>query len=121
MPIPEPDPVVLPPADDMYDTLMEKIEPELVSTVIPTLMEKYKDETPKQAKVRVDRYNKAFAEYEKQMNANMDQLDQQVSLYQRHALASAEQKSRMEEETELAELEKNFSSPPSPPAQNAAA
>ena len=66
---PLPPPPVIPSGEEMYDQIMSQIEPDLVTAQLPLLKEKYKDETPEQAKARADRYNRAFAEYEKQFAA----------------------------------------------------
>ena len=54
---------------ELYDQIMEQIEPELTSAQAPLLGEKYKDETPEQAASRAARYEKAFAEYRKRFAA----------------------------------------------------
>jgi hypothetical protein len=48
----------------IYNTLMEHIEPELVTDVLPYLDEWYKNETPEQNAARLERYKSAFATYE---------------------------------------------------------
>lgn len=61
-----PPPPPIPSGEEVYDTLMSKIEPELTTAQLPFLKDKYKDETPEAAKIRAERYQKAFAEYDKQ-------------------------------------------------------
>jgi len=46
--------------DEIYDRIMTGIEPELTTEQLPTLSEKYKDETDEQKQARADRYNAAF-------------------------------------------------------------
>lgn len=44
----------------VYDTLMAEIEPELMSTTINALDEKYKDESEEDRAARMERYQRAF-------------------------------------------------------------
>ncbi len=44
----------------MYDQIMGEIEPDLLTTQIPLLDEKYKNETPEQKKNRMAAYAQAF-------------------------------------------------------------
>lgn len=100
----------LPASDDVYDQIMGGIEPELVSTGIPSLTTKYKNETPQQATARAARYAKAFAEYDKQFQDYVTALDAKVHTYQRDALASAEKRDRTQDEQAMAGLEGQISS-----------
>lgn len=45
----------------LYDEIMRHIEPDLLTTVIPTHIEKYKNETAEERKERMTAYDKAFA------------------------------------------------------------
>lgn len=49
---------------ELYDLLMADIEPDLVTSTIPTLEEKYRGESPEDAKKRAERYAKAFVTFE---------------------------------------------------------
>ena len=93
----------------IYDSIMQEIEPELMSTVIPTLEEKYQNETPEEAKVRKARYDKAFAEYDKRYAAYMTKVEGQVKNLRKQALKQAEQNSRQEDESQLNSLEATMS------------
>ena len=95
----------IPTGRELYDSIMSGIEPELVSSVIPTLQEKYKEETPEGKEARKDRYNQAFAEYEKQYQQYVAELEEQVKRYQREGMKSVEAMSREEEEQNLASIE----------------
>ena len=48
------------PPEWLYDQIMREIEPDLVTDVLTTLTQKYKKETAAQAKLREERYAKAF-------------------------------------------------------------
>ncbi|MBI1812907.1 hypothetical protein HY285_05680 [Candidatus Peregrinibacteria bacterium] len=96
---------------ELYNELMGKIEPELTTDQIPLLPEKYKNETPDQAAVRAERYNKAYAAYEAAYAAYMQQLAGEVSSYRRSAFGSVEAKDRQKETAALDELESLITTP----------
>ncbi len=48
----------------LYDSLMEQIEPELMSATIETLEKKYANETEKEKEARALRYEEAFKLYD---------------------------------------------------------
>ncbi|MBI3618903.1 hypothetical protein HY213_02600 [Candidatus Peregrinibacteria bacterium] len=96
---------------ELYNELMGKIEPELVTDQIPLLAEKYKNETHDQAAARAERYNKAYAAYEAAYAAYMQQLSSEVSSYRRNAFGSVEEKDRQKETAVLDDLESLLTSP----------
>lgn len=100
-----PAPPVIPSGQEIYDLLMGPIEPELLSTSLPTLNEKYKDETPEEAETRKNRYNAAFAKYHEAEKACFADLEEKVRSYEREALRSVEEASRKDEGMALVELE----------------
>lgn len=102
-------PPSIPQGNEVYDMLMAKIEPDLVTTQLPLLDAKYKNETPAEAKSRSERYEKAFAEYDKQMEEYLANLRTQVRVYQSTARASVEHEERAKEEQELTGLEQAMS------------
>ena len=87
----------LPDPRDLYDSLMNAIEPELVSYVLPTLAEKYKSESPSEAEARAKRYSAAFEKFDTAMRAYMEKLNQSIREYGRKAAASIEGIERSEE------------------------
>ena len=91
--------------DEIYDSLMQTIEPELLIAVMPTLEEKYKHETPEQAKERAARYEKAFKEYDRKFGEYKENWIGQWNLYRHHVLHGAEKKSRTKESGGLRALE----------------
>lgn len=94
----------------IYDEIMGQIEPELLSTVLPTLKEKYKDETPQQAQERNARYDAAFAEYDKRYAQYMVDLSTKVHALQRTVRADEEKDVKTAEAQELSSLESSISS-----------
>ena len=105
-----PNPPKIPSGQEIYDSIMQKIEPELVSAVIPTLKEKYKDETPEAKEARKKRYNNAFAKYQKEFKAYMEKIHEESHKYVLDLRNSMEEKSRAKEEDELSSLESQINS-----------
>ena len=99
-----PEPPKIPSGEEFYDAVMSEIEPELVSSVIPTLSEKYKNETEEEKQKRCDRYNKAFEDCYKRYALFIADLNQQVHRYQKQAMRSAEEWNRSQELVTLDEL-----------------
>lgn len=94
----------------VYDMLMSAIEPELVSSVIPTLKAKYKDETPMQKAARGERYREAFKKYDAVYADFIQEATQVVHDSKMEALASAEAKAKEDDTNELNALESQFQS-----------
>lgn len=97
--------IVIPTGDQLYNMLMAKIEVDLMTDQLPLLDEKYKNETPEQAQVRAVRYEKAFAEYDKRLNAYLAALEAEVREHQSTARKSLEHEERTREEQKLDTLE----------------
>ena len=104
-----PPPPKIPSGQEIYDAVMREIEPELISTSLPTLNEKYKDETPVEKEARKERYNKAFAEYYKRYTTRIAQLEEQVRCYRKEAMRSAEAVNTELEQKKLFALENSMS------------
>lgn len=99
-----------PSGQDLYDLIMSQIEPELTSSQLPLLQQKYGTEVPELAQARQVRYEKAFAEYEKRFNSWTVQLSTIVHAYQRNAIASAEMNVKAKENDDMAGLEASIAS-----------
>lgn len=97
--------LTIPTGDQLYNTLMARIEPDLTTDQLPLLDEKYKNETPEQAQARASRYEKAFAEYDRQLREYLTELEAKVRQYQASARKSLEHEDRQKEEQDLSGLE----------------
>ena len=95
--------------EEVYDQIMSKIEPELTTAQLPVLKDKYKDEMPDAAKVRADRYQKAFAEYDKQYAQYMQTQAAAVSAFKNQIHNSAESYSQQTETQALGNIESAIS------------
>lgn len=92
------------PGEEIYDQLMSKIEPELTSGHIHLLKEKYKNETPAQAKTRAERYNRAFSEYEKRCAQYEADWQGRLDLWNRSVAVSLERDDRSDDEKQMRDL-----------------
>ena len=99
-----------PTADQVYDRIMKDIEPELLTVSNPTLAEKYKDETPEESQARAERYQKAYAEYDKKYEAYMLEFDGMVRGLQHEAVGVVEGESKKGDDDALATLESGMAS-----------
>ncbi|MFH1670438.1 MAG: hypothetical protein ABIA92_02530 [Patescibacteria group bacterium] len=105
-----PTPPIVPSTNELYDSLMERIEPELVSSQVPLLEEKYKGETPEQRKERAERYKNAYKAFMKSFGLYMIDLNQKIGAYRKEAFVSAEINNKAKERQQLANLENTISS-----------
>ena len=95
----------IPTGDELYNMLMGGIEPDLTTDQLPLLDQKYQGEIPEQAKIRAERYEKAFAEYDRQLAAYLAHLEAKVREYQATARKSLENEEHEKEERALSGIE----------------
>jgi hypothetical protein len=100
---------VLPTAQELYDTLMEAIEPDLCTNNLIDLEEKYIGETPELRDARMARYAEAYKKYDAAYAQWQSELDAAVATYRNAARQSAEQSDQQTEQFELTALESAFS------------
>lgn len=114
--MPNTDPVqVRPPSfsqsgQEIYDSIMWGIEPELLTANLPSLAEKYKDETPEQKKARAERYQKAFAEYDVGYAAYLADQESKVHTFKHNLISSLEHADSEQDQQQLNSLEAAFHS-----------
>lgn len=92
-------------ADDLYDTIMMGIEPELVSENLEFIKDAAKNETADERKYRAARYATAFAEYDRQLSAHKKQWDRAFIQYKKQSMVALEQHFAG---TGLADIESNI-------------
>lgn len=96
----------MPSGKEIYDALMKKIEPELLSDNLPLLEKKFGKEPSKEHVERLKRYRAAFVAYDKALKAWAANLRLRLSQVRRRALRAAEGKLRTgEEDATLKSLE----------------
>lgn len=101
-------PPTIPTGKEIYDHIMQGIEPELLSDNLPKLKEQYRDETPEEKDDRSARYNKAFEKYDKQFSIYMAELHERVTSFRRHAITELESRDRDGEQNKMQEIESFF-------------
>jgi hypothetical protein len=94
---------------EIYDELMAQIEPELMMESLPTLNEKYANETPQQAAERSERYDAAFAAYDLRYAAYMADLQMAIHGLKKDVRQSMEDNGRIDDLSALASLESTIS------------
>jgi hypothetical protein len=97
------------PGQELYDNIMRGIEPELCSESIPHLTEKYKDESKEDRVKRTERYNKAYAVFDRLAAEHTTQLKKTKKAHRKEAMRSAEIESRCQESEKLKQIESLFS------------
>lgn len=95
-------------AEEIYDAIMIGIEPELTTAQIPTLAEKYKNETPAEKAARDERYAKASAEYDRQLAAFNAAMKQKVRSMHREAMGDLENAHRDDEAHVMSTIESSL-------------
>ena len=82
----------------MYDTLMARINPELTTWELEVLDQRYKHETPAQAKKRAAGYEKDFAEYDRLAQQELAKMRSCTRTYRRQVIQTAESMDRANEQ-----------------------
>ena len=103
-------PPTIPDGIEIYDMLMNKIEPELVSMELSSLDEKHEGETEGERKIRLERYRKAFEQYDEAFSQYSAKLTEKVAKYRKQVFSSKEKEDMKSEEAKLANMESLFSS-----------
>lgn len=94
---------------EVYDKIMKEIEPDLVSSVMDTLDEKYAGETEEEKAKRMQRYAAAFVEYEKQYQEYMVNKKGEMKAFGRNMNKAIEEDNTSGEADVLQDLESQFS------------
>ena len=92
---------------------METIEPELMTSSLPTLKEKYAQETAPDRRQRALRYTKAYKQYEIAFASFLSALERAIKHFTVSATKSFETTYRAGEENDLHDLEAAFAAEPS--------
>lgn len=90
---------------EVYDRIIVKIEPELVTANLKKLDAPYKKETKAARKKRYARYAKALKEYRKEYNAWITRLRTAVSAYKKAVTKTVEKMNKNKEDAALKALE----------------
>jgi hypothetical protein len=104
-------PPTVPKAEELYNSLMREIEPDLTTDQIPLIDEKYKGETPEETLARLEKYKKAFALYDEKSVEFFKDLSNKVTAYRKQALQEAETEVKGEEQVRISQIETLLSHP----------
>lgn len=99
----------LPSGQEIYDRLMENVEPELVTANLATLDAPYKKESAGARTARYKKYAKAFAEYKKQYKVWLQNVKNAVTAYKKAITRAVEKASKNTEDQALLALEAQMS------------
>tara|TARA_Y100000310_G_scaffold244437_1_gene249198 strand:- start:344 stop:781 length:438 start_codon:yes stop_codon:yes gene_type:complete len=98
------------PADgtELYDSIMQMVEPELVSAELPKIHERFVAEGPERAKAHAKRYMEAFRKFNQIIEQSEQTMHEGVRVFTHSAYASLEQTANAIDTDKLAELEETF-------------
>lgn len=100
-----PTPPVIKSGKEVYDSIMQEIEPELTTENLDTLDEKYEGETKEESKARAERYKQAFVEYKKRYAEYKRNKDEEVRTYGRDLMSTVEADAVNRETNKMTNLE----------------
>ena len=93
---------------ELYDQIMGTIEPELLSANLPNLSKQYADEPAEGRATRAKRYQAAFDEYDRRFARYCDQWNAQLHTYKRHAIQYIEHQARNGETQDMQSMESSL-------------
>ena len=96
-------------AEQLYNTLMAEIEPDLLLNSIGTLDAKYAGESPEEHTARMKRYEAAYKKFDESFDKFMSEVHEEVRVSKRTALKEQEAADRQSDQPALASLEAAFS------------
>ena len=95
-------------AEQVYDTLMIEIEPELLLANIPLLDAQYASESKDEHAARMKRYAAAYKKFDAKLAEFMNEVDTNVRVSQRVVRTEREQEDRTHEEDKLNSIASAF-------------
>lgn len=101
---------VLPSPEEIFDSVMAQIEPELTTAQYPQLEARYANETPEESKTRRERYERAFFAYDEKFRQYRREVEERSHAHQRAVLKSTEDRIRNAEDERLRTLEAQLAS-----------
>jgi hypothetical protein len=102
------EPPGMPSGQEIFDRLMEPIEPELISKNFQSSADKYRKETPEQFSSRKERYVSAFRQYHKAYKEYIQSLRSGVRQYRRSSFQQIEQEDRQNEDRLFQQLSQSL-------------
>jgi hypothetical protein len=96
--------IVLPTGEQIYDSIMCRIEPELMLANLDKLDLLYQGESAEEHSTRYARYGASFAEYRTQYNAWIQSLRGAVDVYKNAVVKASQAVNKASEDSELAAI-----------------
>ena len=95
-------------AEQLYNTIMADIEPDLLLESIPLLDQLYAGETKDKKDARMKRYEVAYKKFDAEFGKFMGEVTEEVKTARRQALQAKEAEARTQESTVIGSLEAAF-------------
>lgn len=99
-------------AEELYDSLMREIEPDLTTDQIENLETKYPNETPEDAKARLEHYALAFVIFDESLAEWDTDRKEEIRLIKAEMQHIAEEKATAEDADALDKIEKSIDDSP---------
>lgn len=74
--------------DELYDSIMGSIEPDLLLSNMPQVVLDMEHDTQEVKTERIERYNRAFAEYDRRLTEHKQEWDASYNQYKRASMES---------------------------------
>lgn len=95
-------------ADELYDSIMKDIEPDLLTSNLSKLEEQYKDESEEERAIRMLRYDAANKEFNERLDSYVAEVKESARTKRRKALKEKEAADQEREEKLLINMENQF-------------
>lgn len=101
------------PADgkELYDSIMQRIEPELVSSELPNVRARLKNAKPGTLKMQAKKYLAAFGKFQEILALSEKRMGEQVRVFAHTTYASLEKMAESIDSDKIDSLEKEFAKP----------
>jgi polyhydroxyalkanoate synthesis regulator protein len=93
---------------ELYDSIMQMVEPELVSTELPKIQERFAAEGAESAKTHAKRYMEAFKKFNQIMKQSEKTMHEEVRVFTQSAYASLEKTTNAMDTDKIVALEETF-------------
>jgi len=102
-------PFSIPSGQEVYDSIMREIEPDLTFDAVMKLETKYANESAADKKARMERYKKAFVTYQERYKAFQQKQQSDIRLVGRSMQKNVESKSSEMDNSDIQDIESAMS------------
>lgn len=103
-------------AEELYDSIMREIEPDLTTAEIETIDSKYPNETEDEHKARLEQYALAFVIFDETLEEFQTEKKDEIREIKNEMQKLAEQEAHQEDEKIMNKLEQSIDSSEAPSA-----